>query len=68
MNTALDPLISEFHTDDDAVSHDAWLRSKVQTAMNSTKPRIPHDQVMAEMRAMLDAKIDRIQGDARRVE
>lgn len=45
----LDPLISEFETQEQADSYDAWFRAKVQESMDSKKPRIPHDQVMAEM-------------------
>ena len=33
----------------DPAAHDAWFRAKVQEAIDSKKPRIPHDQVMAEM-------------------
>ena len=49
----LDPLISEFATQADADSYDVWFRAKVQEALDSKKPRIPHDKVMAEMRAII---------------
>ena len=49
----LDPLISEFATQADADSYDAWFRAKVQEALDSKKPRIPHDEVMAEMHAII---------------
>ena len=52
----LDPLISEFATQADADSCDVWFRAKVQEALDSKKPRIPYDKVMAEMRAMLEAR------------
>ena len=51
----LDPLISEFATQADADSYDLWFRAKVQEALDSKKPHIPHDKVMAEVRAMLEA-------------
>ena len=52
----LDPLISEFATQADADSYDAWFRAKVQEALDSKKPSIPHDEAMANVRAMLEAK------------
>lgn len=52
----LDPLISEFATQADADSYVVWFRAKVQEALDSKKPRIPHDEVMAEMRTMLEAR------------
>ena len=51
----LDPLISEFATQADADSYDAWFRAKVQEALDSKKPLIPHDQVLAEMRSIIVA-------------
>ena len=53
MPVTLDPLISEFATDEEANSYDHWLRAKVQAAIDSKKPRIPHDQVMAQAEAVM---------------
>ncbi|WP_448119131.1 type II toxin-antitoxin system RelB family antitoxin [Pseudomonas serbica] len=33
-----------------------WFRAKVQAALDDPRPNIPHDQVMAEMRALLQSK------------
>ena len=66
MNAVLDPRVSEFSTDEAAANYDRWLRAKLQQAIDSKKPHIPHDQVMAEMRVLLDAKRDG--SNARRVE
>lgn len=44
-----------------AAAYDEWLRSKVQAALDDPRPSIPHDQVMAEMRALIERK--RSQGD-----
>ena len=52
----LDPLISEFATQADADSYDAWFRAKVQEALDSKKPYLPHDEVMANVREMLDIR------------
>jgi len=58
MNTVLDPIVSEFDTSEQAASHDQWFRAQVQKALDSTEPRIPHDQVMAEMRILIASKRD----------
>lgn len=56
MNTVLSPLVSEFETEEQEASYTAWLRAKVQASQDDARPNIPHDQVMARMRVMLDAK------------
>ncbi|WP_458723132.1 type II toxin-antitoxin system RelB family antitoxin [Pseudomonas brenneri] len=38
-------------------SYDRWFRIQVQAALDDDHPGIPHDQVMAEMRALIDAKV-----------
>ena len=50
----LTPIESEFATIEDAAAHDAWFRAKVERAMASTAPTIPHDEVMAKMQAIID--------------
>lgn len=52
--TDLTPIESEFATSEDAAAHDAWFRAKVERAMASTKPKIPHDEVMAGMWAIIE--------------
>ncbi|PLL11012.1 type II toxin-antitoxin system antitoxin, RelB/DinJ family [Tabrizicola sp. TH137] len=37
-------------------THDQWFRRKVQEALDSDRPLIPHDEVMSDMRALIDAK------------
>jgi hypothetical protein len=56
MSAKLSPIVSEFETQEQADSYDRWFRAKVQAALDDPRPSIPHDQVMAEMRAMLAAK------------
>jgi hypothetical protein len=53
MSAVLDPIYCEFDTEEQAASYDRWFRAKVQAALNSTAPRTPHDQVMAEMEAII---------------
>lgn len=56
MNAVLSPIVSEFTTEEEALSYDRWFRAKVQEAMNSTLPRLPHDAAMAKVQAMLEQR------------
>jgi len=56
MAVKLDPLISEFETDDQAKSYDRWFRAKVREALTSGKARLPHDEAMARVKAKLAQK------------
>ena len=51
---ALSPIVSEFDTEEEA--YDKWFRAKVEASLADPRPRIPHDQAMAEMRAIIDSK------------
>lgn len=51
----LDPIISEFETQEQADAYDHWFRQKVREGMDDGAPRVPHDEVMAEMRAIIEA-------------
>lgn len=53
MSTDLSPIVSEFETEEQAVSYDRWFRAKVQASLDDPRPSIPHDQVMAEMDAII---------------
>ena len=54
----LTPTESELASSEDADAHDAWFRAKVETALASQKPTVPHDEVMAEARAIIEARRD----------
>jgi hypothetical protein len=56
--TKLSPIVSEFATTEDADAHDLWFRARVEAALASGGPAIPHDAVMAEIREMLATKRD----------
>ena len=58
----LDPLISEFASTEEAEAYDAWFRAKVQASLDDMRPGIPHDEVMAEMDALIAAAERRQQG------
>ena len=52
----MDPLISEFASTEEAEAYDVWFRAKVQASLDDTRPCIPHDEVMAEMRRLIESK------------
>ncbi|OJU91491.1 MAG: stability determinant [Burkholderiales bacterium 66-5] len=56
MKTALDPRISEFETQEQADNYDRWFRAKVQEAIDSKKPRLPHDEAMARVDRLLEER------------
>lgn len=54
MTTPLSPIVSEFETEEQAAAYDAWLREKVAASLADPRPSIPHDEVMAEMDAIIN--------------
>jgi len=52
--TSSDP--QAFATAEEAEAYDRWFRAKVQKALDDPRPGIPHAEVMAEMRAIIEAK------------
>jgi hypothetical protein len=50
MAKKLDPIISEFDTQEEADAYDKWFRAKVQASLDDPRPSIPHDQAMARLR------------------
>jgi len=55
MNAQLDPLISEFATEEQAASYDRWFRTQVQAAIDDPRPSVPHDEAMARIRRTIQA-------------
>ena len=53
MSAQLSPIVSEFETEEQAASYDRWFRAKVQASLDDPSPSIPHDQVMAEVEAII---------------
>ena len=45
----LSPIESEFDSTEEAEAYDRWFRAKVERALASTEPGIPHDEVMREI-------------------
>jgi hypothetical protein len=56
MSALLSPIISEFETLEAENAYDVWYREKITKSMNSNQPLIPHDQVKAEIRKMLEER------------
>ncbi len=54
MKTEYSPLVSEFENQAQEASYNTWLNAKVQASLSDTRPSVPHDQVMAKARALLD--------------
>lgn len=56
MNAVVSPIVSEFETQEEEASYIAWRNAKVAQSPKDTRPNIPHDVVMAKMRAYLQSK------------
>ncbi len=54
----LSPIESEFASTEEAEAYDVWFRARVREALDDPRPGIPHDQVMAEMQAIIDGKAE----------
>ena len=52
----LSPIESEFATTEEAEAYDRWFRAKVEAALRDNSPTIPHDEVMAEIDALIESK------------
>ncbi len=59
MNAILSPLVSEFETEDQEKKYTAWLKAKLHASLDDARPGVPHDQVMAEMEAIILAAEER---------
>ena len=56
MNAVLSPIVSVFETEEQETSYDQWFRAKVEEALRSEKPRLPHDAAMAKVQALLNER------------
>ena len=48
-----DPLRYEFDSAQEYQDYDAWFRAKVQEALDSTEPTVPHDEVVKDVKAII---------------
>lgn len=51
--SALSSIESEFATTEEAEAYERWFRAKVRASLDDSRPSIPHDEVMAEMEAII---------------
>ena len=54
--TKLDPIVSEFATEEEAEAYDAWFRAQVEAALNEKGPGVPHEQAMARIRKTIERR------------
>ena len=48
------PIESEFASSEGEAAYDAWLKAKMERALASTEPVIPHEVVMAQVREIIE--------------
>ena len=58
MSAVLSPIVSEFETEEQETSYNQWFKAKVEEALHSDKPRLPHDaaMAMAKVEALLEER------------
>ena len=56
MSAVLSPIVSEFETAEQEASYNQWFKIKVEEALRSEKPRLPHDAAMAKVQALLEER------------
>ncbi len=58
MNAVLSPIVSEFETEQQAVSYDRWFRAKVEHAVkladDPSTPRYTSDEVARRMSSIIE--------------
>jgi hypothetical protein len=55
MTKKLDPIISEFETQEEADRYDTWFRAKVRASLDDKRSSVPHDEAMAGLDAIIEA-------------
>lgn len=63
MSAQLSPIVSEFESEEQAASYDAWFRAKIQVSIDDHRPNVPHDKVMSEMKSRLAGKREKRRND-----
>lgn len=53
---ALSPIESEFASTEEAEAYDVWFRAKVEKSLADTRPPIPHDEALAQVKAIIERK------------
>ncbi|MDT3312136.1 antitoxin [Pseudomonas sp. FP2196] len=63
MDGKIFPIGSEFESEEQANSYDRWFRAKVQASKDDPRPSISHDEVMAEMDALIASMQKKVDAD-----
>jgi len=50
----LDPIISEFATEEEAAAYDVWFRAQVEEGLRSKGPWVAHEDVKREARKIIE--------------
>ena len=51
----LDPLVSEFATEEEAAGYESWFHAKVAANLADPRASVPHDEAMARVEMTLKA-------------
>jgi hypothetical protein len=57
MKAVPSPIETDYAAAEEEGGYEHWFRAQVQAAIGDPRPTIPHDQVMARMRAIIAAKL-----------
>ncbi len=52
----LDPIVSEFATEEEAAAYDVWFRAQVEAALMEKGSGIPHKEAMAKIRKTIEQR------------
>ncbi len=52
----LSPITSEFASTEAAEAHDLWVREKLRESLADSRPAVSHEDVMAEIDAIIEAE------------
>lgn len=52
------PIESEFATAEEAEAYENWFRAKIQLSLDDQRPAASHEEVMAALRKIIEAKRD----------
>ena len=50
----LDPIVSEFSTEEEAAAYDVWFRAQVEEGLRSKGPWVSNEEVMREAREIIE--------------
>ena len=53
MSKTISPIVSEFDTVEQAEQYEHWFRAQVSASIEDGAPCVPHDQVMADLDAII---------------